>query len=226
VNKEPAATLVGANLEYQVIGNNPGDVPSGWQVLELNVGYASPGDPTYFNDELLTVTYDTLDGYAAVWSFMLATDRRILCGSVIPKGLHPVYLHFNINYRLAKTAADTLDEAAAAQALAEFITNFDVNNDLDASDITAYLRETYPQIGAIEPPELYYDLLAPDGRVIYFKTDDTVSVDPALVIDPSTGAYPGGGSPELILDDPLGLGVSDNTVRYLSVSDLITFTEV
>jgi len=226
VNKEPAATTVGADLEYQLIGNNPEDVPSAWQLLELNVGYASPGDPTYFNDQVLSVTYDTLDGYAAVWSFMMATDRRILCGSVIPKGLHPVYLHFNINYRLSKTASETLDEAAAAQALAEFITNFNVNNDLDASDITWFLRSTYPQLGAIEPPTLYYDLLSPDGRVIYFKTDDTVSINPTLVIDPNTGAYPGGGSPELRLEDPLGLGVSNNTVRYLSVAALLTFNEV
>ena len=76
------------DLEFQVIGNNPGEVPSGWQVMELIVGHA--GDATAFDGETLRVTYDTLTGFDSVWAFMVSLTRRISCGSVIPKGVHPV----------------------------------------------------------------------------------------------------------------------------------------
>jgi len=217
-----------SQLQYQVIGHNPGEAPSGWQVMELDVGWPD-GNPTgkdYFNGNSLRVTYDSLSGYDAVWTYMLNGDQRIICGSVIPKGLHPVYLTIDVQYKLAKTATDSLDTDDAASKLADFINNFDVKEDLDTSDITAYLRENFSVIGYIAPLTVYYDLLAPDGRVIHFKTKDKVSIDTSKVIDPDTDYYPDPAKPELLLEDPLELGVSDNTVRYLSVVDLITFTEI
>lgn len=227
VNIEPVEMFTASDLEYQVVGNNPGEIPSGWQMLELDVAWAT--DKSYFNGETLRVTYDTLTGYDAVWTFMTGTTRRILCGSVIPKGLHPVYATFDIRYKNAKGATTTLDTSEATEALVEHVNNFDVVEDLDISDVFAFLRETYPEIGFLEPTPIYYQLLGPDGRVIYFKTDDAVSMDTAKIIDPRTGTTPDPTDPtadQYRMDAPEGLGVSDNTVRYLTATDLITFTNL
>ncbi len=239
-NVEPTYVNIGggdplSDLQYEVLGHNPGEIPSGWQVMEIDIGWPDaiitpgPGDPErkdYFNGNQLRVTYDALTGFDAVWTYMLSGDQRILCGSVIPKGMHPVYIHMNVNYRAAKTATESLDTSEAASGLAAFINDFDTREDLDTSDIVAYLRETFSVIGYIEPVTIYYDLLSPDGRVIYYKTVDRVLIDEANVIDPDTDAAPFSSQTELLLAEPIALGLSDNTVRYLTVSDLITFTQL
>jgi len=224
VNVEPAYTANPEDLQYQLVSGAPNESLSGWQTMKLDVGWAS--DKDYFNGEQLEVEYDTLTGYEAIWSFMLAGDRRIICGSVIPKGLNPVYLSMNVEYSLAKTAAGSLDHAEAAEALAEFINNFDANEDMDVSDISAYLRQEFSVVGYVAPLTIDYQLLAPDGRVIYYRTTDLVDLDSSKIIDPNTSVYPSAGKPELLLTDPLAIGVSDNTVRYLADSDLITFTQL
>ena len=227
VNIEPTEQITVENLEYQVIGNNPSASCSGWQLMELDVGWAA--DKAYFNEKTLRVTYDTISAYSSIWAFMLATDRRILCGSVIPKGLHPLYITLNIRYKLSKTATAPLDTTEAAEALVDHVNNFDVNNDLDISDITSFLRENYSEIGYIEPTSIYYQLLAPDGRIIYYKTTGEISVAASKVIDPRTDVAPNPTDPtadQYQFEEPLSQGVSDNTVRYLTATDLITFTDL
>ncbi len=224
VNTEPVEKSAGTDLEYQVDCRNPEEAQSGWQVAELDIAW-SDGVETYFNGETLTVIYDTLTSYDTVWAFMLSDDRRIICGSVIPKGLHPVYLLLEVKYKLAKTATTNLDEEAAADALAEYVNGFDSLEDIDSSDISAFLRAEYAEIGYIEPNDIDYQLLAPDGRVITYRTNSQVTVDDTTKqIDPATGQYPT--DPNLILEAPVSQGVSDNTVRYLTITDLITFTNL
>ena len=217
-------------LQYQVTCPNFEAAFSGWQRMELDIGWPDGAgtyeSKDYFNDESLRVTYDALTGYDAVWAYMISGDQRILCGSVIPKGLHPVYLHMNIKYRIAKTATDNLDTTEAAESLKTYINSFDTREDMDTSDIVAHLRENFDSIGYIEPPTLYYDLLAPDGRVIYYMTTDQVTIDSSKIIDPTTDEPPSPADTHLLLDNPLSLGVSDNTVRYLTATDLITFEEI
>jgi hypothetical protein len=234
-NQEPEykTTAQYAEMEHQVICRNPGEAFSGWQVMEVDVGWPDGGvgappqeTKDYFNGETLRVTYDALTGYDSVWSYMISGDQRILCGSVIPKGLHPVYLHMNIRYKSAKTATSGLDTTEAAQSLADYVNNFDTREDMDTSDMVSHLRETFDVIGYIEPITVYYDLLAPDGRVIYYKTTDQIIVDESKIIDPDTDAAPLETQTHLLLDDPLSMGVSDNTLRYLTVEDLITFEEI
>ena len=233
-NLEPAYILPAnpEDLEYELLCENPEQAPSGWQLMEVDIGWPTnlPGDPEelkdYFNGETLRVTYDTLTGYDEVWAYMLSGDQRIECGSVIPKGLHPVYLHFVINYSRAKTATEALDTVEAKAGLAAYINSFDTREDLDSSDIMTYLRTNFEVIGYIEPLVLYYDLLAPDGRVIYFKSEDKVSIDQTKIIDPTTGLYPMPSETQYLFEDPVSVGVSDVTVRYLTVADLLTFTEI
>ena len=228
VNHEPTYQVYVNDMEFQIIGQNPEEVPSGWQVLELDVGWPDGGgayeQKNYFNGQTLRVTYDTLTGYDSVWAFMLSKDRRIQCGSVIPRGLHPVYLTIEVKYKLAKTATSVLDVEAATEALVEYINNFDTREDIDVSDVSAFVRANFSEVGYVEPVVIYYALLSPDGRVIHYKTTDLVSIDPDKQIDPTTDLPPT--LPEDMLNDPISVGVSDNTVRYLTVDDLITFTNL
>jgi len=219
-----------AALQYQVVCQNVPEAFSGWQVMEVDIGWPDGGgtyeSKDYFNGKSLRVTYDALTGYDSVWAYMLSGDQRILCGSVIPKGLHPVYIQVNFNYRLANSATDGLDTAAAATSVANFVNNFDTQEDLDTSDLVTHLRTTYGVIGYVEPPEVLYQLFAPDGRVITYKTTDRIIVDANKVIDPATEEAPLPAQTWLTLPDPLALGVSNATLRYLTVSSLITFTEL
>lgn len=231
-NQEPEYKTTGelSEMEYEVICRNPSEAFSGWQVMELDVGWPDGGgtyeSKDYFNGQNLRVTYDSLSGYDSVWTYMISGDQRILCGSVIPKGLHPVYLHMNIKYSVARSATGNLDTDEAADSLATFINEFDTQEDMDTSDIVAHLRETFDVIGYVEPVTVYYDLLAPDGRVIYYKTTDQITVDSGKIIDPDTDTTPVSTATHLLLDEPLALGVSDNTLRYLTVASLITFEEI
>jgi hypothetical protein len=228
VNTTPAYTENPEDLEYQVFCVNPAESQTGWQIMLINLGWGNGAGTyeqnEYFDGESLRVTYDSLSGYDAVWTFMLSDDRRILCGSVIPKGLNPVYITVDIPYELDETATTTLDTTAAAAALVEFINNFDARKNMDTSDIVAFLRTTYDVIGYIPPLTVTYELLAPDGRVITYQTTNKITVDDTKTIDPSTGLYPS--SSLLTLTDPLEYGVSNATLRYLTVATLITFTEL
>jgi len=220
----PADPLDPDRLQYRVLCRNPEEAFSGWQLLELLVSW--PEDETKFDGKTLHVVYDTLTGYNSTWEFMLQTDQRLACASVIPKGLHPVYLSMNIRYATAKMAIESLDTAAAAQALAAYINDFDVQEDFDISDVAAFLRTTYGVIGYIAPIVINYDLIAPDGRVIHYQTKDTGSNPGKIVID--ADHY----HPDYLmndydkLDDPLVEGVSSNTLRFLASSDMITFEAI
>jgi hypothetical protein len=202
-------------LEYQVVCLNPAESQSGWQLMQLVVN-----NPGYnFDGETLRVTYDTPTGYSSVWSYMLASDRRIVCAGVIPKGLHPVYVNAVIRYTLANTALVALDETVAIAALVEYLNNFPVSEDLYTSDIVAFLQNTYEQIGGITLPiTITYELIAPDGRLIYYTTDDKV------IVDPSKHLYPS----DLLkcLGDPIAAGVSHNTIRYVSTISRITLINI
>lgn len=217
-NPSPPPTFDPTLTEYRVFGRNPGESYSGWQTTEVQVGWV--GDEARYDDKTIHVRYDTISGYESIWEYAVGTDRRLSCASIIPKGMHPVYLGMTVQYRLAKTATEALDEDAASDALAAHIDSFDTRLDLDVSDITSFLRENYDVIGYIAPLTINYDLLAPDGRVIYYQTTDVVTVDPSKY-HPDHLAYP-----DDQLDDPLAQGVSDNTLRYLSAADLITFEAI
>lgn len=219
VNREPIRPVSPAagNFEYQVVCRNPEEGSSGWQIYELDIAWPTVEGKSYFNGKTVKVVYDTITGYTSVWDMMVSSDRRIECGSVIPKGLHAVYLAMNIRYQLTRTATTDIDTTEAAAAVADYINNFDTREDIDTSDIIGFLRSTYANIGRIEPFNITYTLYAPDGRAIGYETSDNVSIDPT---------YQTGAVAEDLLDDPLGIGVSDNTLRYLTTADLITFTKV
>ena len=92
-----------------------------------------------------------------------------------------------------------------------YVNSFTSLDVLDVSDISTYVKNSSANIGTVYPFEILYDLLAPNGDVYAFTTQDVVSMDPAK-LDPGF---------TVTLDQLLSLTVSDRTVRYRTRLDRI-----
>lgn len=175
--------------------------------------------PDRFDDQLCRVIYDAPQGFDAVAAYAQDTTRRNGAADPLVKAFIPVYIGFELRYGVRNNATDLLDEEGAKQALVEFINNFPVDDVIDVTDITTAFQNFAPEvIGNIElPVRVTYSVYAPDGRVAPFETEDRVILTGAK----STAVYD-----EEALGDALGLGITDENVRYLSTTALITLTQV
>lgn len=197
VNETPSLVISSDSLEYQIINANPGSAQSQIQMEELEI------ESTY-NNKTIRVEYETLSGLESLHSFTRGRFERILAANVLVKGFVPIYLSFTLPYRLKPTADDTVDNDALIEALIKHINTFDPNDVIDVSDLSLVARNFDSNIGAVLPFTVTYDLIAPDGRQITYSTTDQVTLDSSLISSGDT------------LDDPLSIGVSDRTVKYLT----------
>ena len=243
VNLTPTAPSLPGTVEYQVLIPNYQKAQSAFATVQVNVGYF--GDTSHFDGRNLKVTYQSLRLFSNVHSHITNPDVRVVSANHLAKARHPIWISVTIPYRLSRTAADTLGESAAAQLVSTYINEFDPNEDLDMSDISTYLRTQYPQIGAVFPFDIYYDLHSPDGQVIQFRTTDIVSIFPSAtngseLLLPSPLSVPPG--LDIIVPDEMQaagtvdirtntelqtyfrtMGISDRTVKYRTRADKITF---
>lgn len=198
----------------------------------------------------LRVVYSTLRGFKEIDTYATNRNHRIAAANHLIRARHPVIISATIPYRLKPTASGTLDEIAAAQALAAHINSFDPNDDLDASDLSSFIRNTYANVGAVFPISISYHLNAPDGQQLKFTTEDIisifstefngVSITNAETVTPPQDLLDRGINPTLgvtlntvtgavvtvagnVLDWLTYLGVSDRTVQYRTTEDMITF---
>jgi hypothetical protein len=142
-------------------------------------------------------------------------------------------------FTYSTTTDAVFDTTAAAQQLADYINAFDSNDDLDASDISSFLRANFTMLGTVYPftdiNPIYYQLYAPDGQVVEFSTTDIISifekqgvslVNAAELIPPPALQNRGIlsiASPSNLRDWFLYAGVSDRTIKYRTKAALITF---
>jgi hypothetical protein len=208
-NDTPGTGLATDLLEYQVINNDPASAQSQLQFEELLL------DPAY-NGKTVRVVYETLAGLSTIHDFTRDRFERIAAANILARGYNPVYLSALIPYKLKATATGTPDEEALKTAVVDLINNFDPNDVIDVSDIIECVRQADANIGTVFPFDIEYDFIVPDGRVLHYRTSDEVTLDPAkLEIDLT--------SVDNRLDNPLGLGVSDRTVRYMTRLARISF---
>ena len=234
-----------ARGEYRVISYTPANAQSAYAVdlVEVNLtGYTDGVSQA-------RITYDTLVGYDDVQALVVNQFERVLASNPLARGYTPVYLSLSIAYRLCIGATTTVDTTAAAIAVATFINTFDLVQTLDLTAILKYLRDTYPQIGAIiSPTNLTYNLFAPDGQVYSYSTLDVVTIFPNYPVnnahltngtalrtiinyadvDPSVPANtPLFATANTALRNQLAaLGVSDRTLIYLTSASDISLTLV
>jgi len=234
-----------AQGQYRVISYTPANAQSAYAVdlVEVNLtGYTDGVSQA-------RITYDTLVGYDDIQTFVTDPFERVLASNPLVRGYTPVYLSLNIAYRLRIGATTTVDTTAAIAAVATYINTFNLVHTLDLTAITQYLRDSYPQIGAIiSPTNLTYNLFAPDGQVYSYSTLDVVTIFPnypvnnahltngtalrTLInyadVDPSVPANTPlfAGANATLRNQLAALGVSDRTLIYLTSANDITLTLV
>lgn len=237
INMQPAAQTEPQYTEYQIEVHNPLESQSMRGVQLVDVGYGS--DPAVFDGLTLRVVYYTLESFPDVHRYVVDRNQRVACANQLVRGRHPVWLEILIPYKMKPTAGTNLDEQAAAETVAAMVNTFDSNDDLNTSDITLALREEYPDIGAVYDVELSYHLDGPDGQQVFYSTEDLVSIFPEdsnsvtweneedVTFPPEILASPPGGSmptaEEKLRRWYLFLGVSDRTVHYRTLAELISF---
>ena len=166
-------------------------------------------------------------------------NRRIAAANHLVRARHPIWIRFLVEYRVRSTTNEVFEADDAAKKLADYINTFDVNDDLDASDISTFLRTNYSMLGAVYPftdvNPIYYSLMAPDGQLVEFSTTDIISifekngvslVNASELIPPpalqSRGILSIGSASDL-RDWFNYVGISDRTVKYRTKAALITF---
>jgi hypothetical protein len=243
VNGEPdnaaaAAALDPTASQFQLQVTNPDYSQSMYAVNEVNV-QAPVGAYLGYEGKNLKVSYMTPSGFGNIDGYVTNRNMRVSCASHLLRMRHPIWINFQVEYRLKPTSSGTFDTVAAAQQLAEFINTFDPNDDLDASDISSFLRNNFDVIGTVYPftdaNPIYYQLHSPDGQVAEFQTTDIISIFEASGVSLINGgditpppALQKRGILSISTASNLRdwfnyVGISDRTVKYRTEEGLITF---
>ena len=213
--------------EFRIVTVNPDD--------PTQVSVTSIGDPTWaptreyglrwelidpfkYANKTVRVVYDTASQFDVIDAFVRDRDNHIPAANTLAKGFHAVYVNFDIVYTAKSGALRGLDTQNAVEHLVQFINAFPETDTLHASDIISEFQAAFKDaVGSVQMPlTLSYELYAPDGRVIGYSTQDAVSITPAK----GTGL-----TSEDRLENPVALGVTPSTVRYITNQDLITITQ-
>ncbi len=235
VNYPPAQQAESAYTEYQLTVDNPGKSQSMEAMNIITVGYAvtlpnPPGtaDMGVFDGSNLRVVYDTLESFNSIHLYTVDRNQRIAAANHLLRARHPVWVEVNIPYRLKRGATEEVDIEAAAEQVVEFINTYDPEDDLDVSDISTFVRQTYSQIGAVFPLEIFYVFDSPDGQQAFFSTTDIVSIfvtdSNGVVLENGADITPDIETSDELQDWFLALGVSDRVVQYRTSADRISFT--
>jgi hypothetical protein len=243
VNGEPANDVAAAALDptatqYQVIVTNPDLSQSMYAVNEINVQDAV-GAYIGYQGKNLKISYMTLAGFSNIHGYIIDRNTRVLSANHLLRARHPIWIRFQVEYRLRPTTDAAFDTVVAAQQLAEYINSFDPNDDLDASDISSFLRANFSMLGTVYPftdiNPIYYSLSVPDGQVVEFATTDIISIFEkngvslvnAAELSPPPALQRRGiltiNSPSALRDWFFYAGISDRTIKYRTKDSLITF---
>ncbi len=250
VNMTPAIPVEPAYTQFQMEVSNWEKSQSMDAVNKINLGGITTPPNSIFDGYNLRVVYQSLSGFAAVDTHVTNRNYRVAAANQLVRARHPIWIEVNVPYKLKPTATEVLDEKAAAIALAAHINNFDPNDDLDVSDLSSFIRNTYDVVGAVSPLEVYYHIDSPDGQQAYFSSTGIISIyitstngvaiENAADITPPQDLINRGIEPSLaatintvtgatmtaegnMLDWFTYVGISDRTVHYRTVADMISF---
>lgn len=203
VNAAPSDVVTpDAGLQFQTVVHAPPYAQSALQWMDVVVG--TNDRPARFDTLNLRVRYRTLASFDAIDAFVRGRRERVTAAFQLPRGHHPVVVRMNVQYTLKLTATAALSGDKIAQTIVDFINAFDTAaNPIDVSAVTQLVRNSYPDVGPIEPITIEYDLRAPTGDVVSYRTTDVVRVTLAKQV----------AGPALDLD---ALGVTDQTLRYIA----------
>lgn len=231
----PTATapLPGTALGLYVDCKNPLEAQSMNAVTMVEVGWPAI-DLTGLT---LEVTYTTVVGFSAIAAYVVDDFNRPVGANPLLRALHPVYLSFSLPYRARTIPRNSLDvfspvgalsvsESIVLAALVAYITATPFGNRPDTGGIGTTARAADGNIAATYPFTIEYELLAPDGKVYRYSTEDIVTLFPdngttssAKLLNPVELGLPTSGYEARLRRQLNNLGVSDRTVRYLAVTE-------
>lgn len=111
------------------------------------------------------VVFDTID-IAAPDAFVRTSEDRVVTASLLVRGLAPVYVSFDLQYKL-KSGVSPIDEAALLSALRDYINNLTIGDAPEVSDIGFLARTNYADIDRIVMP------LTLNGKLFDFTNTET-----------------------------------------------------
>lgn len=190
----------------------------GWPAIDLT------GDS-------LQVTYDTEVDFSAISTYVSDQQNRPLASNTIAKAFHPIYVFGSIPYKLRTAATSALDEQGAEAYLTNFINTYQLDDTLDQSLLATQARAYSGSIGAIYPFAVEYDLLAPNGKIYHFSTNDRVTIfptsaDSVTLLNPTEVGLPATGYLPGLIKQLTELGLSDKNTRYICDSGTLSFERV
>lgn len=195
------------DFEYAVATLNPAAAQSRKAVTRIRVS------ETYENRDL-RVVYETVTAYDEIQQYVTNRYERVLCSNPLVKAFNPVYLQIRVPCR----PLEGIDPQVVARGLAEHINSYSSRDPLDVVTFSRYLRNNFPQMGAIyDPLSVTYTLHGPDGNLYEYSTKDLVTLHPG----PDNGA-------SLLstkAPDLRALGVSDRTIRFIADASLISIDQ-
>lgn len=228
----------GAPLGFRVLCKNPQEAQSLRAVTLVEIGW-----PAFdFTGLTLEVTYETVVGFSPIAEYVNDDFNRTLCANPLVRAFHPVYLSFSMPYRARIIPRNTLavfnaagtltvDAATVQQALVDYITATPFGTRPDAGGLGQAAKSADGNIAATYPFTIFYSLLAPDGRVYQFATEDIVTVRPdgvtssARLLNPSDFGLPSTGYFTALERQLLRQGISDRTIRYLAYTDEVALDQ-
>jgi hypothetical protein len=205
VNQTPVPVTTQSALQFQITNSHPNNAFSMISMDELILESAYDG-------KNVRVVYETLSGLDTIHDFTRDRFERVVAGNILVKGFHQAYLTMTVPYRYRPNATAVIDETLLRQTITDYVNAFDPNDVIDVSDISTLVRGFSAQIGAVLPFEIGYTLIVPDGRTIEYSTADEVRLYSTNIVAGQTNA-------ELV--NPVGIGISDRTVRYVTTLDRI-----
>jgi hypothetical protein len=228
----------GTALGFRVICKNPLEAQSQRAVTLIEIGW-----PAFnFGGLTLEVTYETLAGFGPIANYVKDDFNRTLGANPLVRAFHPVYLSFSLPYRARIVPRNTLDvfnangtftvnTEAVQRAIIDYIVKTPFGTRPDTGGIGQAAKNADSNIAATYPFTIKYELLAPDGRVYRYATDDIVSVVPdgvttsARLLNPADFGLPTTGYYAALARQLVRQGVSDRTVRYLAVADQVALEQ-
>lgn len=220
VNTTPVDQTAPDN-EYQLLVNNPESHQSARSFSEVVVGPSTDVDK--YDGKTCKVTYDTIVDFDTVSAYITDRRRRVSAANPLPRGFHPAYLSFTLEYKLSSFATETVDDDAVIDFVVAYINAYNPQEVLSVNQIMDAVRAAFPNIGRIYPFTIYYDLHVPDGRVVQFESAEEVTVPLEVSALEAVQVNPGDATEGL--DNPGDFGLSDDVIRYLTVRESILVQE-
>lgn len=228
--------------EFQVVVRNPANAQSAFAVTEVIV-------PLAYDGEDVRIRYETLLNYVDVQNYVRDRYERVVTNNPLVKGFNPVYISMSIMFKRKSSAAGAVSLTDVSQVVADYINAFTPLEVIELSGIEQVIRNSFPDIGAlISPTILNYDLIAPDGQIYRYTTEDLVTIFPVDLNNasrltngtqlrsplPNASLWPADSVNQPLIDEAnvlLGrqlraMGVSDRTVVYYALPSDITVEEV